>query len=411
MEMNKSYSKPLITTIIPTRERSDTLFHCLRTVVAQDYENLSIIVSDNFSQDNTKEIVDSFADPRIKYINTGKRVSMSHNWEFALSHVTEGWVTILGDDDGLLPASLKKVAEIINSTDVQAIRSSVCSFIWPSLTGNKFGRLGVSLKSGYEVRKAKIWLSNVLNGHANYLDLPTLYNGGFICSSLIKKIKSRNSGTFYRSCIPDVYSAIAFSSIIENYIYSNESFAINGASKHSGGTAAFSGNKDLKDSPTKKFLSETNIPFHPDISLCADGSYPLSLQAMVYESYLQTKNLRDQARESIHQQQLEVILATSGRHEASVREWGKIFATTHGLDYDEIQSKASRKKIVLNLVSVPGRIFRAINTYIVGCPEFPIKDVYEAAIAAAAIRNAIMPSRLKNMSRLVGRVVDKIIRT
>ena len=26
--------------IIPTRERSDVLLHCLRTVVAQDYENL-----------------------------------------------------------------------------------------------------------------------------------------------------------------------------------------------------------------------------------------------------------------------------------------------------------------------------------------------------------------------------------
>lgn len=387
------------TIIIPTRERCDVLKSSLKTCTTQNYDNFEIIVSDNFSQDKTKEIVESFRDDRIRYINTGKRVSMSDNWEFALSHVTEGWVTILGDDDGLLPSSLKKVAEIINSTDVQAIRSSVCSFTWPSLTGKEFGRLGVPLRSGYEVREAKIWLSKVLSGRANYPDLPMLYNGGFICSSLIKKIKSRNNGTFYRSCIPDIYSAIAFSSIIENYIYSNEPFAINGASKHSGGTAAFSGNKDLEDSPAKKFLSEDNISPHPDIPLCADGSYPLSLQAMVYESYLQTKNLRDQAQENIHQQQLELILATSGKHLSSVRDWGKIFATTHGLNYDEIQSKASRKKIVLNLTLFPGRISRVINTYRVRCPEFFIKDVYEASIAAAAIRNA-MPSRLRNITRL-----------
>lgn len=393
-------SKPLITTIIPTRERADTLFHCLRTVVAQDYDNLSIIVSDNFSQDNTKEIVNSFADPRIKYINTGKRVSMSHNWEFALSHITEGWVTILGDDDGLVPASLKKVAEIINSTGVHAIRSKVCSYTWPSLTGKEFGRLGVPLKSGYEVRGAKIWLSKVLNGHANYPDLPMLYNGGFIFSSLIKKIKSKN-GIFYQSAMPDVYSAIAFSSIIKNYIYSNEPFAINGASKYSTGTAGFSGNKDMKDSPAKKFLSENNIPLHPDIPLCADRSYPLSLQAMIYESYLQTKNLREQTRGNIHQQQLELILATAGRHEASVREWGKIFATTHGLDYEEIQSKASRKKIVLNLASFQSLISRAINIYRTGCPKFPIKNVYEASVAAAVVRSA-MPSRLRNILRLFG---------
>jgi hypothetical protein len=324
---------------------------------------------------------------------------MSDNWEFALSYVTEGWVTILGDDDGLLPGSLKKVAGIINSTDVQAIRSSVCSFTWPSLTGKEFGRLEVPLRSGYEVRDAKIWLSKVLSGRANYPDLPMLYNGGFIHSSLIKKIKSRNNGMFYRSPIPDVYSAIAFSSIIENYIYSNEPFAINGASKHSTGTAAFSGNKDLKDSPVQKFLSEDNIPFHPDIPLCADGSYPLSLQVMVYESYLQTKNLRDQAQESIHQQQLEIILATSGKYASSIRDWGKIFATTHGLDYDKIQSKASRTKLLLKLNSIPRHISNAINIYRVGYPEFSIKDVYEASIAAAAIRSA-MPSRLRNITRL-----------
>jgi len=78
--------------IIPTRERADVLVHCLRTVVAQDYENLEIIVSDNHSSDNTWEVVESFGDKRIRYINTGRRLSMSSNWEYALSSVSEGYV-------------------------------------------------------------------------------------------------------------------------------------------------------------------------------------------------------------------------------------------------------------------------------------------------------------------------------
>ena len=55
--------------IIPTRERSDTLQSSLKTCVGQDYDNLEIIVSDNFSTDNTREVVESFDDPRIRYIN------------------------------------------------------------------------------------------------------------------------------------------------------------------------------------------------------------------------------------------------------------------------------------------------------------------------------------------------------
>ena len=90
---------PKITVIIPTRERCDVLEKSLQTVTTQDYDNLQIIVSDNFSNDGTEDIVRSTHDSRVKYVNTGKRLSMSHNWEFALSHVTEGWVTIIGDDE------------------------------------------------------------------------------------------------------------------------------------------------------------------------------------------------------------------------------------------------------------------------------------------------------------------------
>ena len=72
------------TIFIPTRERADTLIHTISSALAQDYENFTVLVSDNASTDNTKALVDSIADPRLKYINTGKRVSMSHNWEFSL---------------------------------------------------------------------------------------------------------------------------------------------------------------------------------------------------------------------------------------------------------------------------------------------------------------------------------------
>jgi glycosyltransferase involved in cell wall biosynthesis len=107
---------PKFTIIIPTRERCDTLAAALKTCVTQDYDNLEIIVSDNFSQDDTFEVVHSYRDKRIRYINTGQRVGMSTNWEFALSHVENGYVTLIGDDDGLLPGAVPKIAEIISTS-------------------------------------------------------------------------------------------------------------------------------------------------------------------------------------------------------------------------------------------------------------------------------------------------------
>jgi glycosyltransferase involved in cell wall biosynthesis len=89
-----------VTVIIPTREHPETLLATLRTVIQQDYDRLEIIVSDNFSNDSTEDVVRSFTDRRVKYINTGKRLSMSENWDFALSHATGDWISVLGDDDG-----------------------------------------------------------------------------------------------------------------------------------------------------------------------------------------------------------------------------------------------------------------------------------------------------------------------
>jgi glycosyltransferase involved in cell wall biosynthesis len=394
-------SNPKITVIIPTRERCDVLVKSLQTVTAQDYDNLEILVSDNCSGDQTKDIVHNVHDKRVKYLNTGKRISMSHNWEFALSHVGEGWVTIIGDDDGLLPDSLKKVGEIIQATDIKAIRSSVCSYKWPSLTGQEFGHLTVPQRSGIEVRDSKAWLSRVMNGRAPYPELPMLYNGGFVNMSVLQEIK-RKTGAFYKSLTPDVYSALAIASVVKNYIYSNEPLAINGASKHSTGTSAFSGDTKSILSPLQLFSSEENIPFHKDIPLCADGKFPLSIHISVYEAYLQLGAIWGEFQKISHSQQLEIILATTTPgHEGEIKEWGKLFAISHGLNFFEIQSKATRRRYYLKLLTFPRELLNGVNTdHIGGFLDLPIRDVYEASVAAFTIRNA-KPCRIRNFLRLL----------
>lgn len=67
---------------------------------------------------------------------------MSHNWEFALSHIADGWVTIVGDDDGLLPGSLQKVAALIRSTGTLAVQSATCRYQWPGKKADAMGASG-----------------------------------------------------------------------------------------------------------------------------------------------------------------------------------------------------------------------------------------------------------------------------
>ena len=402
------------TIIIPTRDRADVLKYSLASATAQNYKNLEIIVSDNASIDNTYEVVSQAQtnDTRVKYINTGERLSMSHNWEFALNHVSEGWVTILGDDDAILSGALLKVARIIRETDIKAVRSSSCSYAWPSLLNKDYGFLSVEMKSGYKRVNSKTALSKVMNGSVPYTYLPLLYNNGFVDFSLVKQAK-KVSNDFYLSMTPDVYSAIVFSLLTDEYIYSFEPFAINGASSHSGGSAGFSkSNTNKIYSPAEKFLSENNIPFHRDLPLDDNGKPVKSLQAIVYESYLQASPFVKKVNLDInvtHQKQLEIILQTSlsSPFKKEVLKWGKCFADLHGLNFEEILSKSCRYNYMLRIKNMIFLFIQESSKYTVyGNDACPIQNVFEASISVGLIREL----RLINLVNLTTRVWRKILR-
>lgn len=320
-----------ITVIIPTREREDTLKYSLSTVSRLDYDGLEIIVSDNCSSDNTREIVNSFADKRIRYINTGKRVSMTANWEFALSHVSNEWLTVIGDDDGLLSDSLVRMNEIVDETKAHAVRSATCSYFWPGLAGAEVGTLVVPVCDHLEIRSSKEWLGKVAFGKRSYTSLPMLYNGGFVSMQTIRDAMVNSK--FYYSSIPDVFSSVRLAHVLDSYAFSHRPLAINGASKHSTGSSTFSRNTTA-DSPARKFLQEGNIPFHPTYPMNEDGSYPRSFHAILFECMAQVASLDGSMLQISLEKQLKVIMANAGSHRTEVEAWSRAFAKHNQLQFE-----------------------------------------------------------------------------
>src|SRR4051794_27043114 len=92
--------------VIPTPERADTPPFALRTCLDQKFDDYEVIVSDNHSSPATRAVVDEVAHPKVRYVRTPEPMAMSANWEFAVSHARGEYVTVLGDDDALLPHAL-----------------------------------------------------------------------------------------------------------------------------------------------------------------------------------------------------------------------------------------------------------------------------------------------------------------
>ncbi|MBL7040629.1 MAG: glycosyltransferase [Pirellulaceae bacterium] len=119
-------SIPLISVCIPVRNRKEMLRSCLRSVVRQTFADIEIIVSDNCSEDNLREVIDEFDDPRIVYCRNQTNIGAVRNHIKAASLARGKYIKFLCSDDLLLPNCLEEsLRELQRHPGVDAIISRV----------------------------------------------------------------------------------------------------------------------------------------------------------------------------------------------------------------------------------------------------------------------------------------------
>lgn len=94
------HSTPDISIIIPTYNRAHYLEKAIKCCQAQ-IGNFEIIISDNCSIDNTRDIVQPFLkDPRIRYFRNDHNLGMMGNWKKCIyEHSLADWFVLMSDDD------------------------------------------------------------------------------------------------------------------------------------------------------------------------------------------------------------------------------------------------------------------------------------------------------------------------
>ncbi|MDD2653618.1 MAG: glycosyltransferase family 2 protein [Candidatus Omnitrophica bacterium] len=108
-------NNPLVSVCVPTYNDSNYLKKSLESIINQTYKDLEIIVCDNASTDNTKEIVDSFKDERIKYYKSSKTTSCITNWNFGLKMAKGECIAIYHSDDIYEPQIIEKEVNFLLS--------------------------------------------------------------------------------------------------------------------------------------------------------------------------------------------------------------------------------------------------------------------------------------------------------
>lgn len=93
----------LVSIIMPTYNRQESLKLAIDSVRSQNYQDWELLVIDNESTDNTKEVVEQFtnADNRIKYFSVRKSVKpgISNYLNYGMKEANGKYIARLDDDD------------------------------------------------------------------------------------------------------------------------------------------------------------------------------------------------------------------------------------------------------------------------------------------------------------------------
>jgi glycosyltransferase involved in cell wall biosynthesis len=254
-------ANPLISVIIPTRERAETLFFAIQTALDQTNEHYEVIVSDNFSQDKTEEVIRRFNDPRLRYFNTGQRLSMCDNWEFALEKARGKYIVFIGDDDAVLPDGINRLETLVREQESEVYMWGPSIYMWPIDNRKAAIEYLQPVQSTHEMNLPRMASRVVANGGWQYYRIPGTYHAAV--SMKILELIRRKTGRVFHTTQPDVFTCMAVPVFAKTCVYIGHAITLHGCSAKSNGAATIAKNGAAVQS---KFVREyINYQIHPTL--------------------------------------------------------------------------------------------------------------------------------------------------
>jgi len=201
---------PSVSIVIPTYNHAHFLQKCLQSVIEQTYSDWEAIIVNNFSEDDTVEVVNSFQDPRIQLINFRNNGIIAASRNQGIKNARGRYIAFLDSDDIWMPDKLdKQVRQMEADSEILLsyvlftwmLDNGMTRGVWPKQKNRFRGRIFKSLylkcvipNSGVMVRRevfselgllneskkliaaedSDMWLRIARRGVIDYVDQPPL---------------------------------------------------------------------------------------------------------------------------------------------------------------------------------------------------------------------------------------------
>lgn len=116
---------PTVSVLIPARDEDENLSECINSVLSSDYPKLEIIVLDDCSQDKSSEIIRSFAQRGVRFIQGDEPkdnwLAKNQAYEVLAKSASGQWLVFMGVDTRIKNQTIRKfIINLLNNNMTMA---------------------------------------------------------------------------------------------------------------------------------------------------------------------------------------------------------------------------------------------------------------------------------------------------
>jgi glycosyltransferase involved in cell wall biosynthesis len=131
---------PLISVVVPTRNRHVYLMILARALLASVAQDFELLIYDNSDEPGGFEAGGGIlSDSRLRYFCDSTPMSITQNFEKALSQARGDYVCMIGDDDGV-PEGLFVLERWLKQHNIDAATTGVATYLWPGVESSLDGK-------------------------------------------------------------------------------------------------------------------------------------------------------------------------------------------------------------------------------------------------------------------------------
>ena len=104
---------PLVSVAMPVYNGARFVGAALESVLAQSLRDFEVVVVDDRSTDESLEVISRFDDSRVRVVRNDTNLGMSGNWNRSIALTRGRYVTMLHQDDRMMPDNLARKVEVL----------------------------------------------------------------------------------------------------------------------------------------------------------------------------------------------------------------------------------------------------------------------------------------------------------